>query len=341
MKAYSGCLMAFAWAGLITCILTATGATPAPSTPSAATNAQEPVPPAIQWTPYNTRAHELDLWRIESRKWLRSEVVVSPDRSRMAYTEVSFMPDARQTIAALYGVMLPPEDEAIPSASQDTAPVAPASGQPGARKRRTTPRVHEAPTAAEIRQASRYEPDLQLQQRERWHQAGFRQTRPFRFETLTIVDWSASGQRLLFKRRSGILYYGLRTTDILLYDADRRLTSLYGDLQRAIRAHWQAQRAPDDARSREDWDDWDWDLVPLGFRPGSDSLILVSATAFEPSRRTAWGVWELDLDQRRVRLLSPANTPPPVAANGLLARSRLVYNPHTRQWQYATKAVSP
>ncbi|MBK8190245.1 MAG: hypothetical protein IPK79_07310 [Vampirovibrionales bacterium] len=341
--------------------------------PDASTGASQPASGVIAFTPYNARPRELDLWRIESRKWLRSDAVVSPDRACMAYSEISFIPDARQTIAALYVVTLAsPTSESRHESLPDSAPAgalasassANLSAPPAAPRRGMRPRFwwpsassssaspgfssgsasggrvdSHAPSAAEIALASRYEPALTLSQREAIFKAGFSRTRPYRFETLTVVDWSASGRRLLFKRRSGVLYYGLKTTDILLYDGNRRVVSVYGDLQRAIRAYWQDQQASHDLDSAAVsaapvWNDAQWDLLPLGFRPGSEHLAIVEATAFTPTARVFWGVWELDLDQRRVRLLSRDNTPPPVGANGVLARVPIVYDPQTAQWRY-------
>jgi hypothetical protein len=244
------------------------GPTRSPLSPDSPVN--QP-PDANQYRPYNDGYVELDLWRLEAQKFYRSRGVLSPDKQVMAYTEVVFLPDNRQTLSRLYLVPL---------------------------------------AASGIKSTN---PNQSLQQRQTLLSVGEEKRHGFEFNTLTIIDWSASGNRLLFKKKSGVLHVGLRTADILVYDPTQGTLTLYPEIQRAIRHYWRENS------TLADLDTVAWDLYPLGWEPGSDSAILVKAWAWDQKNKKFLGIWRFDVDSERAELVSLEDRRMPVAANGVVA----------------------
>jgi hypothetical protein len=128
-----------------------------------------------------------------------------------------------------------------------------------------------------------------------------------------VVDWSATGQRLLIKERNGVLHVGLRTSDILIYDQGKGLVTVYPEIHRIVKHYW-ISRA-----NLPHIDQVSWDIQPLGWEPGSDAAILLKAWAYDRKEKKFLGLWRYDVDAERTHLLQLEDTPIPVAANGWLA----------------------
>jgi hypothetical protein len=268
---------------------------PAPPTPSVTSplSTDSPInaqPDYMKYSPYNDGYIELDLWRIEVNKFVRSRPVVSPDKQTMAYTEVIFMPHNRQTFSKLYCVPIPPppEDE--------------------------NPEEKKIPTAEELATYhARYDPNHLLKQRQMLLGVGSDESIPYDFKTLTLIDWSATGQRLLLKQKSGILHIGLRTSDIIIYDKIKGTVTIYPEIHRAVEHYWQEMGniAPLKKLS--------WDIFPLGWVPGSDTTLIFKGWAFDKKEKKFLGLWRYDIDSERAELISLQDEVIPVAANGMIA----------------------
>lgn len=241
----------------------------------------------LRFEPYT--AQELDLWKLEARRLLRSQSVISPDRGAYAYTEVTYLPSHRQTMAQLFLVPVTPAPQSVEALPSEI-------GQSG------------IPTASEY--ADRYNPDKTLRLRQTLLRVGFDRVVPFEFRTLTVVDWSASGQRLLVKHRSGVLHIGLRTTDLVIYDRKKGTVSIYPEIQRVIRHYWINQG------NLPYIDELAWDIQPLGWVPGSDSLILLKAWAYDKHEKKFLGLWQYDVSAERSHLVSLSDQSMTVASNG-------------------------
>ncbi len=284
--------------------------------------------------PYNNGATELNLWQIENKKFIRSDAVLSPNRRSMAYSEVIYMPHNRQTFSRLYLVGLPKksvssESRLLPEdyyqAQFETQEKLKAENPPKWKfwKRKTS---RTGLTAKEIHQAAVYNPDRQISNRKLLLAVGQDNPTPSLFETLTVVDWSADGNRLLFKRRSGILYLGLKTSDILVYDEDKGTVTVYPELHRVISHFWNQQGTIPNLKQLE------WDIFPMGWEPGSSSAILFNVWAFDKKNRKFLGLWRYDVDSEQTRLLSLQDISPAVAANGVVVQPQVLYNSQTGQW---------
>jgi len=241
----------------------------------------------MSYKPYNTFSRELDLWNLEGRRFIRSPMVLSPDMHFFAYSEVIFSPSNRQTMSRLYRV--------------------PVQSLPPIEAQKVEGRTEKPWFVA------RMDPDKTLQRRESLLQVGYNKNVPFDFKTLTIVDWSASGQRLLVKQKSGVLHEGLRTSDIFVYDQKKGSVTIFPEVRRAIAFYWRTEgNMPNISRLN-------WELYPLGWEAGSDSRVIFKAWALDSTDRKFLGVWRYDIDQLGLDRLSLEDMAVQVAANGWLA----------------------
>ncbi len=248
----------------------------------------------MRFEPYNTFPREMNLWGLEARRFLRSDAVVSPGKDAFVYTEVLFMPHDRQTMSRLFLVPveeMPPENVPMLPSEQLQAPPPP-------------------PPEA---QAARFDPVKTYKHRQQLVSVGFDKVAPYDFRTLTVVDWSVSGQKLLFKQRSGVLHVGLRTSDILVYDRYRGTVTIYPEVSRVIKHYWM------NVGNLPNIEKLSWDIQPLGWDVGSDAAVLLKAWAYDKNEKKFLGVWRYDVDAERTELVSLQDQPVAVAANGLLA----------------------
>ncbi len=262
----------------------------------------ELIMPVTTMIPY-LAGREINLFGLESKRMVRSDVVVSPDGQHYAYSDVLFMPNNRQTYAKIYRVPVPQ----IPMAPPPTLP---------------SSEFHEAsklsPIASPSFYRNRYNPDMSLQSRELILSVGEDRPRDFEFRTLTIVDWSASGNRLMFKQKMGKLHTGLRTSDILVFDEGQGTVTIYPELSRILRYYWQQHS------NLPDLDTISWDIYPLGWAPGSNNIVLFKAWAFDKQYHKFLGIWQYDIDAQQSKLISEHDMRVPVAQNGRVA---VVKNP--------------
>lgn len=273
----------------------------------------------VRFEPWDV-GRELNLWQYEKRRFYRSDPVLSPDRSLYAYSEVLFMPDNRQTFSKLYLVAVPPLPDPAP-------PLLPSETPPPPEKKKMS--KLEKQLAAERRARTvqdRYNPNKTLQQRQLIQGVGHDRIRDFEFRTLTIIDWSASGNRLLFKQRSGMQHLGLKTSDILVYDRGGGTVTLYPEIQRILERYWNTHNPPPADKTNATYhldppqlDTTAWDIYPLGWAPGSDSLVVFEGWAYYRNDKRYLGLWHYDMDAGRAQLISLEPARPAMAANGWVA----------------------
>jgi len=249
----------------------------------------------MQFEPYNTFPREIDLGGLEVSRLIRSIPVLTPKKDYYAYSEVMFVPNIRQTISKMYLVKV------ATTSSDDLAHL------PGEKSAPSNP----ASQTQEVQ--DRYDPAKSAKNRHGLAEAGYNAVKPFDFKTLSIVDWSASGQKLLFKERSGVLHVGLRVTDILIYDETKGTVTIYPEIQRIINYYWANHGNLPNLATLS------WEVQPLGWEPGSDKLVLMKAWAFDQKEKKFLGLWRYDVDAERTMLVKLNDEPEPVATNGWMA----------------------
>lgn len=265
------------------------------------------LPPLLQLAPPGVRVSQpvpsqngLNLWRIEATGFARSHPLISPNLSTMVYSEAFYRPDLRQITGGLYQVSL-----------------GPLSGltQPGC-----SPSQWLAP----------FNPKTSLQSRKTLYQVGLQRARPFAFDALSVVDWSATGRRLLVQRRSGVNYLGLHTSELLVYDllpAQRnKALNLYPQIIEAVKSYWQA-RVPAEAPVFSAA----WELEPVGWQVASDTNFWVKAWAYHTQQSPTYlGLWQINTATARAVFISDAsNYSPSVAQNGIRIEATPVPDPAT------------
>lgn len=276
-------------------------------------------PGSLRYELYNTFPRELDIWDLEGKRFIRGPAVIAPDRSAFVYSEVIFTPYNRQTLSRLYRVITVPKEKIVPEEplSPGTAPAS-AEGtssnsdahdkESGDNEEADLPPVDPLPRT----EAERFDPEKNLQRREVLLEVGYGKIRRFDFRTLTVVDWSVTGRRLLVKEKSGLLHIGLRTSDIVICDQQTGTVAIYPEVRRIIQYYWRTKgNLPNINRLN-------WELTPLGWEPGSDSVVLMKAWALDSREKKFLGVWRYDVDAERAELITLQNEPVPVAANGWL-----------------------
>jgi hypothetical protein len=253
------------------------------------------IPDYVRYEPYNTFPRELDLWNLEGRRLIQSPPVVAPDKSAFVYTEVMFTPDDRQTYSKLFWVPVTP----LPQPPLERLPSEAAQAKP-------------EPPVPFSTYAARFDPRKTTRIRKAIADVGFHRVSRFDFRTLTVVDWSYTGNRLLFKERSGVLHLGVRTTNILIYDQAKGTVTIYPEVQRIIQHYWTQHGNLGHIEKLS------WDIQPLGWAPNSDDVVLMKAWAYDLKEKKFLGLWRYDVSSERTQLLSLSDTAPAVAANGWL-----------------------
>lgn len=274
-----------------------------------------PAPRPIGWpsgftlTPYNTGYQAINLWRIEATRFVRTPPILSPNAQQYVYSEVVYLPGTRQVWSSLYRVILP-SWAGLPSGQSQI-------------------QVLQQGLSAQA----------MVQQRQLLLRAGDTNPKGYQFDTLTLVDWSADGTRLLVERKSGILYTGLRTSDVWVVDlatTGQRQATWYGELMQAVRYYWQQQAAGQPELFQRAWQ-----IQVLGWEPGSNTSLVYQARAYSQKAPPVFlGTWRFDTTTHSPQLLSlNGEERVPVAANGWLATppspasSLPAQSPKWRFWQ--------
>jgi hypothetical protein len=264
------------------------------------------LPPYITLKPYNTGFQAPYLWRIEATRIWRSQAVLSPDGSQFFFTEVLYQPSTRQVSSTLFTVDLPVLEPPPPPPVASPSPTAKAT----LTLKRPKP-VLVKPADPRL-YTSWFDVNFAGHARRVVWRVGDERPETFAWQVLVPVDWSADGQHLLVKRQQGVMYTGLRTSDLVVLDqAGTRLT-LYGELARAVNYYWKQHGAKPDLFRLS------WDLQPLGWAVGSNEVFYFKAWAFSQHQKpTFLGLWAFDLATHQPKLLSEnPDVQATVAANG-------------------------
>ena len=246
--------------------------------------------------------NEYNLWWIEEERLRRTYPLITPDFSGYTYGEVLYLPDTRQIFSTLYWVPVPDLPPARSSVDiQQNLP----SFNP------EDPRYY----------TSWFDETAMLQRRTAILKVNQGEQKGFSFETLTPLDWNANSKRLLFKRRAGLLYTGLRASDVLVWDKASGAISLYQELLRALEYHFITLKKGDDIAPR--LSSMSWDIEPLGWKAGSNSQFYWRAwayTLYPEKQRYFLGLWRYDVDLKETQLVSlnDSNMPTDLAFNGFI-----------------------
>jgi len=130
------------------------------------------------------------------------------------------------------------------------------------------------------------------------------------FRTLTPVDFSPDGTKLLAKQKIGSSEDGIWQTNIFTYDFQTKTSYDLSEIRDAIVYFWDEYMALklDDVR---------WDIYPLGFDKSDAGRVIVQGFAFTGEKPVFLGTWSIDVKGNQSRLVTFDKTKEPsVSING-------------------------
>lgn len=130
------------------------------------------------------------------------------------------------------------------------------------------------------------------------------------FRTLTPVDFSLDGTKLLVKEKIGSREDGIWQTKIYVYDFSKKLSYDLIEIRDALTYFWQEYMDVN-------LDDKRWDIIPLGFDEASPDRVVVQAYAYTGETPVYLGAWSIDWQGNQSRLVSfDKNVVPIISKNG-------------------------
>ena len=130
------------------------------------------------------------------------------------------------------------------------------------------------------------------------------------FRTLTPVDFSSDGTKLLVKEKIGSREDGIWQTSVFVYDFNNKVDYDVDEIRDAIVYFWKEYM-------NVNLDDKRWDIYPLGFEKDDPERVVVQAFAYTGEKPVFLGTWSVDYQGNQSRLISfDKNVEPSVSING-------------------------
>ena len=117
------------------------------------------------------------------------------------------------------------------------------------------------------------------------------------FRTLTPVDFSSDGSKLLIKEKIGSSQDGIWKTNAIVYDFDTQTSYNLVELRDAIIYYWKENEGLDLDEAR-------WDIYPLGFLKDEPHRIAAYGYAYTGRKPVFLGIWSVDSHGEQSRLLT-------------------------------------
>ena len=123
------------------------------------------------------------------------------------------------------------------------------------------------------------------------------------FRTITPIDFSADGTKLLAKEKTGSTQDGIWKTEALIYDFTNNVSYDLVEVRDAIVYYWKEYKGLN-------LDEVRWDIYPLGFDLNNPDRIIVNAYAYTGKNPVSLGVWSVDYkgEQSRLETFQQADT---------------------------------
>lgn len=129
------------------------------------------------------------------------------------------------------------------------------------------------------------------------------------FRTLTPVDFSEDGTRLLVKEKVGNTKDGIWKITPYVYDFSTNVSYSLQDIRDAITYYWLGAKdlLLDDKR---------WDIYPLGFSKDNPDWVIVNALAYTGDEPVDLGTWTINYKGESPKLVSITTIPVDISING-------------------------
>jgi hypothetical protein len=131
----------------------------------------------------------------------------------------------------------------------------------------------------------------------------------YTFRTLTPVDFSADGSKLLVKEKIGNTKDGIWKTTPIVYDFNKKVSYNLIEVRGAIVYYWERYKSLQ-------LDDKRWDIYPLGFDAQNPDWVIVSAVAYTGNEPVNLGIWKVTYTGEQSRLVTFKNSAVNVSMNG-------------------------
>jgi len=142
----------------------------------------------------------------------------------------------------------------------------------------------------------------------------------YSFKTITPIDFSPDGLRLIAKEKIGYSYDGIWKTNLWAYDFETKTAKNLVEVRDAIKFYWFETKGIRLDEKR-------WDIFPLGFDANDPTRIIVTAYAFTGNIPKFLGTWSVDYKGERTLLVSLFDSTANVSSNGFKLVQSGVVNP--------------
>ena len=131
----------------------------------------------------------------------------------------------------------------------------------------------------------------------------------YTFRTLTPVDFSSDGTKLLVKEKIGNTKDGIWQTTPVVYDFSTGVSYDLVEIREAIVYYWKSINSVN-------LNDKRWDVIPLGFDAKNSNNVIVKALAYTGKEPVNLGVWSISAKGETPRLVSLSGRNINVSMNG-------------------------
>lgn len=146
----------------------------------------------------------------------------------------------------------------------------------------------------------------------------------YTFRTITPVDFSADGSKILVKEKIGNTKDGIWKTTPLVYDFKTKNSYNLKDVREAIKYYWLAL-------SDMNLDDKRWDITPLGFSQNNPDWVIVTAVAYTGEKPVNLGTWTITSTGESPRLVATGQSNEKISMNGYKLVKAGVVTPNITQ----------
>lgn len=137
----------------------------------------------------------------------------------------------------------------------------------------------------------------------------------FIFRTMTPIDFSPDGSKLVAKEKIGNINDGIWQTNLWVYDFNTNKARQIPEIREAIKFYWKNQTTQ--SSDGLILDEKRWDIYPLGFDASDFNRVVVSAYGYTGKAPKFLGNWSIDCNGEQTRLVSLFNPDTKITVSGL------------------------